>query len=274
MAFASALEYAAKHKPWDVVVSVAGDITARAGDAQGEAHALFSGTKSFWGIAALSAQSDALLRLDEPLATEFPEWNGDDERSTITVEMALSMTAGYGFGGLGNAVPVLDAAIAVPLKDAPGSRFTYGGIPLQVFGAFFTRRLARHGTSPQAYLHERILQPAGVNVERWRQLRDGSHPFPTGAYLNADNWLAYGRYVLAHRGRFARAFIPNTVNERYGLGWWLGLAGVSETLIYASGSGGQGLYLLPERDTVAVHFGEGASYKHEAFVKRLIAAPR
>ena len=54
--------------------------------------------------------------------------------------MLLDLTAGYGFGGLGSAVPTYARALDI-LENTPGSTFTYGGIPLQVFGAFLTERL-------------------------------------------------------------------------------------------------------------------------------------
>ncbi|MGA8839218.1 MAG: serine hydrolase, partial [Candidatus Aquilonibacter sp.] len=76
-------------------------------------HALYSGTKSFWGIAALEARAEGLLDLDERV------------KDGITVRMLLNLTAGYGFGGLGSAVPTFEHALEIAPKNAPGSTFTY-----------------------------------------------------------------------------------------------------------------------------------------------------
>jgi len=184
--------------------------------------------------------------------------------------MLLQLTAGIGFGGLGNAVPTYEAALAVALKTEPGTTFAYGGIPLQVFGAVLARKLASRGLTPHAYLRERVLAPAGVNVASWRSLKDGTQPLPTGAFLSAEAWATYGRAVVAGGARLAPCFAGSAVNPRYGLGWWLGAPALGTSLAYASGSGGQALYLFPELDTVVVKFGRSASYAHDAFVKRLL----
>ena len=68
-------------------------------------HLLYSGTKSFWGPAALCARDDGLLELDEPVAATFAAWDDDPWKRRVTLRMLLSLTAGFGFGGLGAAVP-------------------------------------------------------------------------------------------------------------------------------------------------------------------------
>jgi len=155
----------------------------------------------------------------------------------------------------------------------PGTTFTYGGIPLQIFGALLTRKLATQKLTPHEYLRERLLQPAGVLVESWRILKDGTSPLPTGAFLSAENWLAYGRYIDEHRSEFAECFVGSSANPRYGLGWWLQVKGMPADLCYASGSGGQALYVVPSSKLMVVHFGRGRGYDHGAFLRRLFAVP-
>jgi CubicO group peptidase (beta-lactamase class C family) len=87
--------------------------------------------------------------------------------------------------------------------------------------------------------------------------------------LTPQSWLAYGRFILRERRRFAECFSGSDANPHYGLGWWLGAQNAPPDLIYASGSAGQALYLVPSLDLTIVRFGNSASYKHEAFFKRL-----
>ena len=232
------------------------------------AHPLYSGTKSFWGVAALRASDDGLLSLDERVAETFGAWGDDPWKRRVTLRMLLSLTAGLGFGGLGASVPPYDRALAATLRDEPGSRFTYGGIPLQVFGAVLAMKLASRGLSPHEYLRERILDPAGVSIAAWRTLGDGTLPLPTGASLSAAAWLAYGRFVNANRPSLAACFEGSAAGARYGLGWWLGARGAPPDLVYASGSAGQALYLVPSLDLTIVRFGKSASYRHETFLRR------
>ena len=242
-------------------------------------HALYSGTKSFWGVLAVAAEDDGLLALDEPVGASLPAWAADPVKRRVTLRQLLQMTSGIGFGGLGNAVPTFERAAAVELKTAPGERFTYSGIPLQVFGAVLAHKLGR---PPHTYLRERILDPLGVQVGNWRKLADGTQPLPTGAFLAAREWLAFGRFVRdrgAWNGRpivaaaaLERCFVGSSANPRYGLAWWLSPLDEHPDVAYASGSGGQALYVLPAHDAVVVKFGGSASYKHEAFLKRLLTA--
>jgi len=228
-------------------------------------HALYSGTKSFWGPVALAAQADRLLTLDEPVGATFASWNvGSKER--VRLRDLLALTSGIGFGGLGSAVPSYERALAVELKNEPGTVFTYGGIPLQVFGAVLAQKLATRHESPHDYLRQRILEPAGVTVASWRTLASGTKPLPTGTFLSAAQWANYGRFVLGDPS-LAPCFVGSAVNPRYGLGFWLD---PPSGIAYASGAAGQAMYLVPSDRTVIVKFGRSGSYKHDAFLKRLL----
>jgi len=231
-------------------------------------HALYSGTKSFWGTAALAARDDGLLALDETVGATFPAWRGG-MRGGVTLEMLLRLTSGIGFGGLGNAVPTYAKALDVEPKNEPGSRFTYGGIPLQVFGAVLAEKLAARGATPHDYLRERVLEPSGVTVSSWRVLRDGTKPLPTGAFLTAAAWARYGAAMARRpRGELVRG---SAANPRYGLGWWLSPVAAEPDLFYASGAGGQGLYVFPARGVAVVKFAKSASsFAHATFVRALL----
>ena len=242
-------------------------------------HALYSGTKSFWGVLAVAAHHDGLLDVDEPVSATLPEWSGGS-KARVRLRDLLQLTSGIGFGGLGAGVPSFDKAAAVELKDEPRATFTYGGIPLQVFGAVLARKLAPRGLSPQAYLHERILDPIGLRVASWRTLKDGAQPLPTGAFVAAREWRKFGLLVrdggtwkkktIVPRAPLARCFTGSDANPRYGLGWWLSPLAKHADVVYASGAGGQAMYVVPSAGIVAVKFGGSASYKHDAFLKRLL----
>ena len=280
----AAFAYAERHVLHGLAIEVAGAIVleryANGYDAD-KPHALYSGTKSFWGVTAAAAHDNGLLDLDETVAQTVPEWAADARHARVTLRDLLALTSGIGFGGLGSAVPTYDKALATQIKDEPGERFTYGGIPLQVFGAVLARKLAPRGLTPHAYLRERLLDPIGLNVGAWRSLKDGTQPLPTGASLTAREWLKFGRFVLdggrwngkslVRETSLAACFIGSTANPRYGLGWWLRPIDAPAGIVHASGSGGQALYLIPSERAVVVKFGQSTSYKHDAFLKRLLS---
>ena len=267
-----AVAYHERYKPQALIVSRSGRIEVEAYDGGLDArkpHALYSGTKSFWGPLAIVARREGLLELDEAVGATFPSWHNDPVKRQVTIRQLLTLTAGIGFGGLGNAVPLYEKALAVQLKDRPGTRFTYGGIPLQIFGAILAAKLQPRNLTPHGYLRAKVLEPAGVEIANWRKLADGTQPLPTGAFLTARNWLAYGKYILAKSDEFAECFTGTAANPRYGLCWWLAPPGAPPDTSYASGSGGQALYVVPSAGLVAARFGGGGSFKHEAFLKRL-----
>jgi hypothetical protein len=99
--------------------------------------------------------------------------------------------------------------------------------------------------TPHEFLHARILDPNGIRVASWRKLKDGTRPLPTGASLTAANWARYGEFVRERVAEFAESFAGSSANSRYGVGWWLAPPGVPADLFYASGSGGQAMYVVP-----------------------------
>src|SRR5438270_12237917 len=66
---------------------------ANGGSARGR-WPIFSGTKSFWGIAALAAAHDGLFRLDDLVSDTITEWKNDPRKSRITIRQLLSQTDG------------------------------------------------------------------------------------------------------------------------------------------------------------------------------------
>jgi CubicO group peptidase (beta-lactamase class C family) len=282
----AAVEYAERHALHVLLLFRGGSLACSrydGGYTSSKPHALYSGTKTFWGVAAAAAQDDGLLTLDEPVAETVAAWRDDDRKSRVTLRELLNLTAGFGFGGLGSAVPAYDKALAMELRTEPGETFAYGGIALQVFGAVLARKLAPKGLTPHEYLRERVLDPIGMQIGSWRSLKDGTQPLPTGAFVAAREWLKFG-LLLARGGvhggaslitpdSFAEIVQGSRANPRYGLGVWLYDAPDGSQVFYASGSGGQAMYAIPERDVVVVRFGASASYKHEAFLARLFGAP-
>jgi CubicO group peptidase (beta-lactamase class C family) len=267
-----ALDYARKHELHALVLERNGTIEVEVYDGGYDAeksHPLYSGTKSFWGVCAVLAQSEGLLSLDDRVCDTIAEWRDDAAKSAVTLRMLLDLTSGFGFGGLGSAVPSYAAALAMPLRARPGSRFTYGGIPLQVFGAVLARKLASRELTPHEYLSQTVLEPSGSIVASWKTMPDGTKPLPTGAAMNARSWLGYGRWVMQRQRLLSACFLGSSANRHYGLGWRLGAKTAPPDLFYASGSGGQGLYVVPSQALVAVHFGRSSSFKHEIFLRRL-----
>jgi len=280
--FAKAADYSDRHRPSALIALQDGKLRFEryAGEFdQRKPHALYSGTKSFWGAAALAASEDGFLDLDEPVSKTFVAWRIGN-KGKVKLRNLLALNAGIGFGGLGAAAPTYERALAVELNAVPGERFTYGGIPLQIFGAVLAEKLRGWGITPQGYLFKRVLDPLDVTVARWRTLSDGTQPLPTGAFLTAPQWAKFGTMVandgkagektILKRSSIDEMLTGTEANPRYGLCWWLSPIPAHPDIAYASGAAGQALYVLRRDRVVIVRFGEGGSFKHETFLKRLL----
>jgi len=193
---------------------------------------IFSGTKSFWCIAALCAVRDGLIKLDDRVADTITEWKTDPRKSQITIRQLLNQTDGIEPAPHLHSESIRDrnaAAVQLPLVAAPGSVFAYGPSHLQIFAEVLRRKL--NGRSTISYLQENVLSPLGLTSLDFK--RDGrGNPLPaTGFELSAREWARLGELVLGHGNYHGNQIVPSNLfgqaltgsnaNPSYGLTFWL-----------------------------------------------------
>src|SRR5205807_8304485 len=143
---------------------------------------IFSGTKSFWGIAALRAVRDGLIKLDDRVADTITEWKNDNRKSQITIRQLLNQTDGIEPSPHLHSDSIRDRdamAIQLPLVAAPGSVFAYGPSHLQVFNEVLRRKL--NGRSTISYLSENVLAPLDLSSLDFK--KDGrGNPLPATGF--------------------------------------------------------------------------------------------
>jgi len=270
---------------------------------------IFSGTKSFWGIAALCAVRDGLIKLDDRLADTITEWKNDPRKSQITIRQLLNQTDGIEPAPHLHSQSIRDRnalAIELPLVAAPGSAFAYGPSHLQIFDEVLRRKL--NGRSTISYIEENVLSPLGLTSLDFK--RDGrGHPLPaTGFELTAREWARLGELVLGrgnYHGRqlvpsnlLSQAFAGSSANPSYGLtfwlnrqapnareidiereldlkwqrAYWLGICvcrAAPPDMVVALGSNYERLFIIPSLNAIIVRQGWSATFS-DAFFLRLI----
>jgi CubicO group peptidase (beta-lactamase class C family) len=267
-------------------------------------HKIYSGTKNFVAVAALIAQEEGLLDLDEPASKTLTEWRQDRRRS-ITLEQLLSQTSGLAPSAdlIGSAEDQMKAAVHARLIDPPGARFHYGPAGYQAFGEILRRKLRPSGQSVEGYLRTRIFNPLGIDIPYWAR-DDAGHPLlHAGLALTAEEWgkfgefverqLQYPRKLLVSHQLFTRLFMGHRANPAYGLSFWLNRpppsprrqkmtdlqpamdgeqldAGGPRDLYVAEGTSKQRLYVIPSLGLVIVRFAEGGPYSDGDFLSRLL----
>ncbi len=193
---------------------------------------IFSGTKSFWGIAALAAVNDRLFKLDDPVSDTITEWKSDPRKSQITIRQLLNQTDGIEGASRLHRASIRDrnaTAIRLPTVAEPGSAFIYGPSHLQVFSELLRRKL--NGRATTRYAEARVLNRLGLRQLNYKQDVKGN-PLPaTGFELTAREWARLGELVLGHGNYHGRQIVPanllreafagSQANPSYGLTFWL-----------------------------------------------------
>ena len=193
---------------------------------------IFSGTKSFWGIAALCAARDGLIKLDDRVADTVTEWKADPRKSQITIHQLLNQTDGIEPGPHLHSESIRDRnAVAVQLSVVapPGSAFAYGPSHLQIFAEVLRRKL--NGRSTISYIQENVLSPLDLTSLEFK--KDGrGNPLPASGFeLSAREWGRLGELVLGHGNYHGKQIVPanllgqaltgSSANPSYGLTFWL-----------------------------------------------------
>ena len=268
---------------------------------------IFSGTKSFWGIAALAAVRDGVIKLDDRVADTITEWKEDPRKSHITIRQLLNFTDGMEPAPHLHRASIRDrnaAAIRLSILTEPGAAFTYGPSHLQVFSELLRRKL--NGRSTFSYLNAQVLSPLGLSSVEYKKDARGNPLLATGFHLSAREWARLGDLVLGrgtYRGHqivsanlFGQVMAGSPVNPSYGLTFWLNreAPGAREVdiekmldlpwsraswtnicicrdappdMVVALGSGYQRLFVIPSMNAVIVRQGSDAKFSDAKFLR-------
>jgi CubicO group peptidase (beta-lactamase class C family) len=193
---------------------------------------IFSGTKSFWGIAALAAVRDGLFKLDDLVSDTITEWKTDPRKSQITIRQLLSQTDGIEAASRLQRASIRDRntiAIQLPSIAEPGGGFIYGPSHLQIFSELLRQKLK--GRSTIGYFEGHVSNRLGLHHLNYKKDSLGN-PLPaTGFELTAREWARLGELVLGNGNYHGRQIVPapllrealagSQTNPSYGLTFWL-----------------------------------------------------
>ena len=268
---------------------------------------IFSGTKSFWGVAALAAVHDGLFRLDDVVSDTITEWKNDPRKSRITIRQLLSQTDGIESASYLQRASIRDRnamAIQLPTLAEPGAAFIYGPSHIQVFSELLRRKLK--GRSAIAYFEGHVSN--GLGLRRLNYKKDArGNPLPaTGFELTAREWARFGELVLGRGNYHGRQIVPADLlreafagsqsNPSYGLTFWLNQGAPTgreidmermldlpwqnvqwtdvcickdapADMVVALGSGYQRLFIIPSLHALIVRQGSNAKFSDAHFLR-------
>jgi CubicO group peptidase (beta-lactamase class C family) len=277
------------------------------GGSAGRRWPIFSGTKSFWGIAALAGARDGLFKLDELVSDTITEWKSDPLKSQITIRQLLSQTDGIEGASRLHRPSIRDRnamAVRLPVLAKPGSAFIYGPSHLQIFSEVLRRKL--NGRATTAYMESRVLNRLGLGRLNYKEDARGNPLLATGFELTAREWARLGELVLGRGNYHGRQVVPadlvreafsgSQANPSYGLTFWLNQEASSgreadmermldlpwqsaqwtdvcickdapADMVVALGSGYQRLFIIPSLSATIVRQGSNAKFSDAHFLR-------
>ncbi|MCE9518857.1 MAG: beta-lactamase family protein [Verrucomicrobia bacterium] len=228
-----AADYSAANRGKSLLVMQQGKILHESysnGCLANEPHKIYSGTKSFWCLAALAAEEERILRLKDRAADTITEWRGDRLKSSITIRQLLDFSSGLDpfFELHEDGIKDRDLlAINRQLAAEPGEAFIYGPCSLQVFHEILKRKLAPRGQTPTQYLERHVLKPLGLGPQRYVADASGNPLLAAGFLLSARQWAQIGKVILCESNHVAPTEAiadgvshGSRVNAAFGLGFW------------------------------------------------------
>src|SRR5437867_2856321 len=175
---------------------------------------IFSGTKSFWGIAALAAVRDGFFKLDDPVSDTIAEWKSDSRKSQSTIRQLLNQTDGIEGASRLQRASIRDRnamAFRLPVIAEPGTAFIYGPSHLQIFSELLRRKLGGRGTI--AYFEEHVSDRLRIGHLNYKKDRRGNPLDRKSTRLNSSHrTISYAVFCLKKKttrrrkcpGRFGR----------------------------------------------------------------------
>ena len=242
------------------------------------------------------------LELDAPAAV--PAWQGQPERQDITLRHLLNMTAGLGddrtvshiIFAPGVSRNMFAAAAGIEQQDPPGTRWAYSTASSNLAAAIASREVGRSRDDVAAWLNEHLFHVIGARSFELEFDLEGHFVGGVFAWATARDWARLG-YLYLRDGvwdgqrllpegwvNFSRTPADVPDNHQFGANLWISApASATQSLkldaglkaFYMSGSQGQLVVMVPDRDLIVVRLGEAHHLDWDAinaFASRIAAA--
>jgi CubicO group peptidase (beta-lactamase class C family) len=258
-------------------------------------HTLQSVTKSVTSLAAGLAVDRGLMRVSDPVLPMFPDYQPvaalDANKQAMTIRDLLTMRTGYDWTEHNYATSplarlntcfcdwirfVLDHRMSEP----PGSRFEYNSGGVILLAAAIGRAT---GSRLDQFLQSELFGPMGFQGVQWDRGQPLALPHAGGGlYLRSRDMAKLGS-LMAMRGRWqgrqliSAAWLRESVQMTnvYPIGWggqptdygylWWGFPNV----IAASGSGGQWILAVPDKELAVISTASDDGSHFDAAVRML-----
>lgn len=240
-------------------------------------------------LIGMAINDRAISSVEMPLSKVFPrELALVDEAKTkgaIRLKDLMTMRSGLDMDenspGMGDVFSGyrswVSSILKLPMARVSGGEFHYSTCDTHLLSCAFTRLVGRPLLD---YAKVRLFKPLGITSYRWSTDPEGNSFGGSELFLTPDGMARFG-YLYLMMGQWnQRQLVPrkwviestkdsfSPDDEKYGYLWWLRSSQGYRT-IYASGYGGQYIFIVPELDMVMVTT-QAISYEQDS---RVYSAP-
>jgi CubicO group peptidase (beta-lactamase class C family) len=264
-------------------------------------HDLRSASKSVVSLlVGIAIDRKLIAGVDEPVVKFYPEhadvkspgWDRITLRHLLTMSSGMQWDENRGWDDPKNDEPHLGVEadpiryiLSKPIAKPPDALWTYNGGSTNLLGNILERA---SGKPLEAFAREVLFQPLGITDLEWKNYPENQKIAPAaGLRMRPRDAAKIGQLMLDHGAWNGKQIVPadwiaQSVKPRfqaigyfsglffYGQQWWLGRSITGDTevkWIAAMGSGGQRIFIVPDRDLVVMttsglyfrpHQGDGA----------------
>jgi CubicO group peptidase (beta-lactamase class C family) len=245
-------------------------------------HFLASVSKSITSIIIGIAVDQKMAAGVETKAYEFfPEYTGTkwiDQKYPITLQHILTMSAGLDWEAMKysrrdprhTTYQMYDSGDPIgfvlnrDVSEAPGEKFYYNSGLTILLGGIVKNT---SGLYIDDFAGQYLFSPMGISDYHWDKFADGNIQTDGGLHLRPRDMAKIG-YMIMKNGKWKdRQIVSSDWVEKstkrhidalgieYGYQWWLGKTKINNQTIkvlFASGHGGQKIFIIPQLDLVAV----------------------
>ena len=222
---------------------------------------IMSVTKSIVALAVgMLIDERRIPDIDMPVFHIYPEWH-QGEKQKITLRMLMNHTSGLqtipGGNQISRAPDGIKLALCAELEQNPGEKFFYNNKAVNLLAGIIE---CVSGEPLDEYVRRKIFMPLGIREFGWNHDDAGNPRSSGGIQMHAKDLHKIADLVmkegfwdgtrLLSKRWLEQMLTPSEVSEnRCGLLWWI----YSQPQVYAAqGYLGQWLYILPEKQTIAI----------------------
>jgi CubicO group peptidase (beta-lactamase class C family) len=192
-------------------------------------------------------------------------------RQLLTIRHLLTMTSGihtfqksfmFGFGHVDD---IAAAYLGLPFSFRPGDQFQYSTAGAHVLSHIIERS---SGQATRQFAQKYLFDPLDIQITDWKVGPQGHALGGTGLYLSPRDLAKVGQLYLddgfiGERQIFPDGWVTESLGEQaqvfppayisYGYLWWRRAGNpAAEDYFFASGTGGQFIFLLPQHNLTVV----------------------